>query len=71
MIDYELEFKEATETISVLETQISAKTAEIESLRKEYAVLLKEVYRLKTENRRIKNAIVAKYLDLDLEGEDD
>lgn len=70
-MDYEKEFKSASETIAVLDKDLCKQKALNNKLVSRIEQLEYECKRLKTENAKIKNATVEKYLGIDLSGEDE
>lgn len=68
-MDYEKELKKATETIEVLDRSLNNEIAKNRMLKNDLEKLNYEAKRLKRENQQLKNAIIEKFLGVDLVGE--
>lgn len=70
-MDYEKELKKASETIVVLDKGLCEEQKKNAELSCRIEQLEYECKRLKTENTKLKNAAVEKYLGIELLGEDE
>jgi cell division protein FtsB len=70
VVDYKAEFEKAQQAVVIMQKQLSEKTKIIDSLQNSNIDLKTRCERLKEENMALKNAIIEKYLNVDLKGDD-
>jgi cell division protein FtsB len=66
-----MEFEKASQAVVILQKQLTEKTKIIDTLQNKNMSLKQRCDSLKDENVLLKNAIIEKYLNIDLKGDDD